>query len=72
MTGGTLPVATEMDFDRFIESRRTLHDKFMLPVDARARVGLLPGMTITNGALNTAAIGKSTPEARPANTLCDA
>lgn len=58
---GTLPVAIEMDFDKFIESRRSLLDKRMVAVDARARDDLLPGVTITKGVLKIAPIEKSTP-----------
>jgi hypothetical protein len=58
---GTLLVAIEMDFDKFIESRRSLLDKRMAAVDARARDDLLPGVTITKGVLKIASIEKSTP-----------
>ena len=58
---GTLPVTIEMDFDKFIESRRSLLDKRMVTVDARARDYLLPGVTITKGVLKIAPIEKSTP-----------
>jgi TnpA family transposase len=58
---GTLPVAIETDFDKFIENRRALLDKRMAAVDARARDGLLPGVTITKGVLKITPIEKSTP-----------
>jgi TnpA family transposase len=58
---GTLPIAVEPDFDKFIESRRALLDKRMAAVDARARDGLLPGVTITKGVLKISPIEKSTP-----------
>jgi hypothetical protein len=51
----------ETDFDKFIESRRTLLNKRMAEVEARARDGLLPGATITKGVLKIAPIEKSTP-----------
>jgi TnpA family transposase len=57
----TLPVAVEADFDKFIESRRALLNRRMAAVDARARDGLLPGVTITKGVLKIAPIEKSTP-----------
>jgi TnpA family transposase len=58
---GTLPVAVETDFDKFIESRRALLNRRMAAVDARARDGLLLGVTITKGVLKIAPIEKSTP-----------
>lgn len=56
-----LPVAVEADFDKFIESRRALLNRRMAAVDAHARDGLLPGVTITKGVLKIAPIEKSTP-----------
>ena len=58
---GTLPVAVETDFDEFIESRRALLDKRLAMVDARAKDGLLPDVTIDKGVLKIAPIEKSTP-----------
>ena len=58
---GTLPVATETNFDKFIESRSTLLNKRMAAVEALAKDGLLPGVTITKGVLKIAPIEKSTP-----------
>lgn len=58
---GTLPVAVEPDFDRFIEMRHTLLDARLTAVDARARDGLLPDVTIDSGVLKVAPIEKSTP-----------
>ena len=58
---GTLPVAVELDFERFIESRRALLNKRLAAVDIRAKDGLLPGVTITKGVLKIASIEKSTP-----------
>jgi len=56
-----LPVAVEADFDKFIESRRALLNRRMAAVDAHARDGLLPGVTITKGVLKIPPIEKSTP-----------
>jgi TnpA family transposase len=58
---GTLPIAVEVDFDRFIEGRRTLLDKRLREVEARANGGLLPDVTIENSALKISPIEKSTP-----------
>ncbi len=58
---GTLPVAVEADFDRFIEARRTLLDERLTAVDARAKGGMLPGVTIDKGVLKITPIEKSTP-----------
>jgi hypothetical protein len=41
LQAGTLPIAVEADFDKFIESRRALLNRRMAAVDARARDGLL-------------------------------
>jgi hypothetical protein len=57
----TLPVAVEADFDRFIESRRTLLDERLTAIDALAKGGLLPDVTIDKGVLKIAPIEKSTP-----------
>lgn len=58
---GTLPVAVEVDFDRFIETRRTLLNERLTAIDARAKGRLLPGVTIDKGVLKIAPIEKSTP-----------
>jgi len=58
---GTLPVAVDPDFDRFIEARRALLDARLAAVDARARGGLLPDVTLDRGVLKVAPIVKSTP-----------
>ena len=56
---GTLPA--EPDFDRFIEARRALLDRRLAAVDARARDGLLPDVTLERGVLKLVPIAKSTP-----------
>lgn len=60
-TAGTLPVEVETDFDRFIEQRRNLLGRRLAAVDARAKGGLLPDVTIDKGAMKIAPIDKSTP-----------
>jgi TnpA family transposase len=58
---GTVPVAVEADFDRFIEARRTLLNERLTATDARAKGSLLSGVTIEKGVLKIAPIEKSTP-----------
>ena len=58
---GTLPVAVEPDFDRFIEARRTLLDTRLAAINACARDGLLPDVKLDRGVLKVAPIEKSTP-----------
>src|SRR4051812_35519443 len=58
---GTLPVAVEADFERFIAGRHAVLDERLAAIDARARDGLLPDVTITKGVLKIAPIEKSTP-----------
>jgi len=58
---GTLSVAVEADFEQFIAGRRALLDERLTAIDARARDGLLPDVTIDRGALKIAPIEKSTP-----------
>jgi TnpA family transposase len=58
---GTLPVAVEPDFERFIAGRRTLLDERLLAVEARAAASCLPGVTITEGVLKITPISKTTP-----------
>jgi TnpA family transposase len=58
---GTLPVAVEIDFDRFIAERRALLDERLIAIEARARASSLPGVTITKGVLKVTPISKTTP-----------
>jgi len=58
---GTLPVAVEADFERFIAGRHAVLDERLAAIDARARDGLLPDVTITKGVLKIAPIEKVTP-----------
>ena len=58
---GNLPVAVELDFEKFIEARRIkLHER-LTAVDARATEGKLPDVTLTKGVLKISPIEKSTP-----------
>ena len=50
-----------MDFDRFIEGRRTVLDERLTAINARAKGGLLPDVTIEKGVLKISPIEKSTP-----------
>ena len=43
---GTLPVAVEADFDRFIAARRDFLAARLAAVDRKARGGLLPQVTL--------------------------
>jgi TnpA family transposase len=58
---GTLPIAVEPDFERFIADRRALLDARLATADARAKDGLLPDVSIDRGVLKIAPIDKSTP-----------
>ena len=58
---GTLPVAVQTDFERFIASRRTLLEARLTAIDARAKDGLLLDVTIDRGVLKIGPIEKSTP-----------
>ena len=58
---GTLPIAVEPDFDRFIEGRRALLDTRLTAINARAGDGLLPDVTLDRGVLKVAVIEQSTP-----------
>ena len=63
---GALPVATETDFECFIQSRQTLLNERLTAVDGRAKGGLLPDVTIEKGVLKITPIEKSTPSAAAA------
>jgi TnpA family transposase len=61
LQSGTLPVAIDPDFERFIESRRALLDARLAAADAKATGGLLPDVSLEKGVLKIAPIEKSTP-----------
>jgi hypothetical protein len=58
---GTLLVAVETDFERFIAGRRALLDERLSAVEARTKEGSLPGVTITKGVLKITPVEKTTP-----------
>jgi len=58
---GTLPLAVDADFERFIADRRALLDKRLVAVDSKAKGGLLPDVTLDKGVLKITPIEKSTP-----------
>jgi len=58
---GTLPIAVDPDFDRFIAARRTLLDERLAAIDIKANGGLLPDVTLDRGVLKITPIEKSTP-----------
>src|SRR5271154_2894103 len=58
---GTLPIAVDADFERFIASRRVLLDARLAAVEAKAKGGLLPDVSLNRGVLKIAPIEKSTP-----------
>ena len=59
--GGTLPLAVDADFERFIADRRALLDKRLAAIDSKAKGGLLPDVTLDKGVLKITPIEKSTP-----------
>ena len=61
LQSGTLPVAVDPDFERFIAGRRTLLDARLTAIDAKAKDGLLPDVSLEKGVLKIAPIEKSTP-----------
>ena len=56
-----LPIAVEPDFEQFIAGRRTLLDARLAAVEASAKDGRLPNVSIDRGVLKIAPIEKSTP-----------
>ena len=58
---GSLPIAVETDFESFIAGRRAFLDERLALVDAKAKGGLLPDVTIDKGVLKITPIAKSTP-----------
>ncbi len=61
LQAGTVPVAVDADFDTFIVGGQALLGTRLAAVDARARDGKLPDVTVNNGVLKIAPIEKSTP-----------
>ena len=58
---GGIPVTIETDFEKFIAQRRTLLDTRMAAIDASAKGGLLPDVTLDKGVLKISPLEKSTP-----------
>jgi hypothetical protein len=58
---GTLPIAVDTDFDRFIGARRALLDDRLAVINLKAEGGLLPDVTLDKGVLKITPIEKSTP-----------
>ncbi len=60
-SAGTIPVAVEADFEKFIENRRILLNERLTRVEGRAKDNLLPGVRIEKGVMKITPIEKSTP-----------
>src|SRR5260370_7275341 len=58
---GTLPIAVDADFERFIAGGRALVDERLAAVELKAKGGLLPDVTLDKGVLKITPIEKSTP-----------
>jgi hypothetical protein len=61
LSAGTLPVAVDPDFDKFLEGRKKLLAERLAQVNSRAKDRLLSGVTIEKGNLKITPIEKSTP-----------
>src|ERR1700719_3971893 len=59
--GGTLPIAVDADFERFISARRARLNERLAAIDVKAKGGLLPDVMIEKGVLKITPIEKSTP-----------
>ena len=57
----TLPIMVDADFDRFIAGRRVTLDQRLMAIEAKAKDGLLPDVTINKGVLKITPIVRSTP-----------
>jgi hypothetical protein len=58
---GTVPVAVDAAFDRFIAEHRAVLDERRAATDAKAKGGLLPDVTLDKGVLKITPIARSTP-----------
>lgn len=58
---GALPIAVETDFESFIAGRHAFLNERLALIDAKAKGGLLPDVTIDKGVLKITPIAKSTP-----------
>ena len=61
LQSGALPIAVDPDFERFIAGRRTLLDERLAMIDAKAKGGLLPDVTLERGVLKITPFEKATP-----------
>jgi TnpA family transposase len=61
LESGSLPIAVDADFACFIAGRRTLLDARLAVIDAKAKGGLLPDVTLDKGVMKITPIEKSTP-----------
>jgi len=59
--GGTLPIAVDADFERFISARRARLNERLAAIDVKAKGGLLPDVMLEKGVLKITPIEKSTP-----------
>ena len=59
--GKTLPIMVDADFGRFIAGRRVTLDERLMAIEAKAKDGLLPDVTINKGVLKITPIVRSTP-----------
>src|SRR3984957_8613981 len=66
LASGTLPLAVDADFTRFIAGRRARLDDRLAAIEAKALGGLLPDVTLDKGVLKITPIEKSTPAAATA------
>ena len=51
---GTLPIAVDADFERFMAARRALLDERLAATDVNAKGGLLPDVMLDKGVLKIA------------------
>lgn len=59
--GGSLPIAVDGDFERFISARRTLLNERLAAINIKTKGGLLPDVMLDKGVLKITPIEKSTP-----------
>ena len=67
---GTLPIAVDADFERFIAGRRALLDERLAAVELKAKGGLLPDVTLDRGVLKITPI-VADPHVLMASLLAD-
>ena len=70
LQSGTLPIAVDPDFERFIAGRGALINERLAAIDAKAKGGLIPDVTLDRGVLKIAPIEKSTPPEAEALAAC--